>query len=232
MARHVRSDSRWASPACQLTPPTKRWWRRALAAAGAMAGLAGLTVLAGPTLASFVDGEYGAMDHSAGVHNLQISLDGQDWHETSLDGLPDNQADTGVLTPLTLTGSTWIVPGDPITGHTVQFQVRNDPNSTANSQMIFRLFAQPGSDAEALAVLRFDIDLDGVSQGTGLQYTDLTTGAVPMVIDDEATPGTSHRLTLKATIPDQGSRAANDALADKSADLLLAVLGTSVLPEP
>ncbi|MDR1824680.1 MAG: hypothetical protein LBR27_05030 [Bifidobacteriaceae bacterium] len=210
------------------TSHSGRPWRQ-LASLAAAFGLLAAGAVTGLTLATYVDGEYGAAAYGAGAHNLQVSLDNATWQETALDGVTsDNVPDTGVLTPLDLGGSTRIVPGDPMTGYQATYWVRNAPTSTTASRMVFELVDQGGSDAALLASLRFDVAVDGAGVLTDQTFSQLSATGTPLLLDQAAAPGTAHQITLKATIPDQGDRASNWALAEQTVHLLLAVYGSSV----
>jgi hypothetical protein len=141
-------------------PPFFRRLGRLGLAATLLVGL-----IAGVTGATYADGEWAeTVVTSHHTYNLQISSNGIDWQDTSLDGVtPDNEFEPvspGALSvPITVGGGSDLIPGvSP--DQTTTFYVKNA--STLPSQLAFRLEASPEDtthpqDSALLGLLSFTL---------------------------------------------------------------------------
>jgi hypothetical protein len=208
----------------------------------------GAALIAGATLASFTDSEYGRFggegdgDITTANYNIQIAQVGEGakgatgtWHDTTMKAgnASDNTA-ADVESPLQLTLSgTGLAPGNADAKYTASFDVRNAPGSAATDLSLY-LLDQSGADTATQALLDnllFDVvikDKDNTKvfeSTTPLSFDDITDPTKAIVVGENVTPNTYFSVTITIHLDED----ADNTVRGGKANLIAQIDGSSTV---
>ncbi|MFK3668796.1 hypothetical protein ACI2IX_01395 [Leifsonia aquatica] len=200
--------------------------RRAIIAGGALLGVAALTTAAGLTDSAYLNlgGAGGAGGGFATESNFNIVV-----VDTNADHTPKfttfaaanaangwQEASDPAGVPIAIVGSDRLIPGDA--AKSVDIPFKNDDDSVAayfDLSLVDR--AASGADTTLRDKLRFTVSLNGsvMSGLSNVSYTAVSSKSLGAIIN----PGTGGVIRIAVTLPDQGTEAANNALAGLTANI-------------
>lgn len=204
------------------TQATSGGTKRLVVAGGALLAVAGMLTAAAFT--DFANLNLGG-DTGIGGDNTRFNIQVVGTDATTNAPVPGTwqEANTAEGVNIAVPGADLITPGDTVS---VAIPFRNE-SPALSADIAFSLQDRPGatSDADIAAALRYTIELDGTAL-----VTDATQAAVDDLDLGVYTTGTSGVLTVKVSLPDQGSVAANNALQGKSSHVQAHFDASSVQP--
>jgi hypothetical protein len=210
--------------------------------AGVLGSLSlGVALVAGATVAAFVDSEYGSLlgdsdgTLKTGTYNIQISTlapgtDGQEWKDTAYASngqyptASDNlAADTGKPVELQL-NTTKLVPGEPLS---TTFWVRNDAYSSEKTSLKLRLIDETsaGTNAGLLGALEFKISVGDVPIDNSYTFATLSDATTAALLHNGLEKDNAIKIKLEVLLP---KNASGGAVQGQTVKLIAAIDGQSV----